>query len=291
MAGSLNSGHLKTERFSLYVPMHQMPTEELGKLLCGKTGNRVALAKHECRDVVEAYETFCFHQRWRDFASSWEEFRDEWFKCPQEWLDHVRDGLQILNGEGHSGDVTAEEAVAKSLEVKAQEISPVASVGAPKGNQNSKKEEENKRYVITFDYPKTQRGTSQDYLLARIKRDRPDIIPKIGENKEFKSARAAAIHCGIVKAQKKIYLSTPQKIAQKLKEQLQPYECVQLADVLSCHKPVLSATGLSYLNRAPVEAFQLNFISLAEKATFPTLKHRGKCPDIFINCVACHLIK
>ena len=43
-----------------------------------------------------------------------------------------------------------------------------------------------------------RQGTSQTYLIRRLKRDRPDIAERLARG-EFKSARAAAIEAGIIK--------------------------------------------------------------------------------------------
>lgn len=44
----------------------------------------------------------------------------------------------------------------------------------------------------------TQHGTSAEYLLRRLQRDRPDLVEKVARG-EIRSARAAAIEAGIVK--------------------------------------------------------------------------------------------
>lgn len=44
----------------------------------------------------------------------------------------------------------------------------------------------------------TQRGTGAEYLLRRLKRDRPDLVHRVAVG-EIRSARAAAIEAGIVK--------------------------------------------------------------------------------------------
>jgi transcriptional regulator with XRE-family HTH domain len=54
--------------------------------------------------------------------------------------------------------------------------------------------------TIIDNMPKTDsRGTSQDYLIRKIKTESPELVPEIGKGKKFKSARAAAIAAGIVK--------------------------------------------------------------------------------------------
>jgi hypothetical protein len=52
---------------------------------------------------------------------------------------------------------------------------------------------------ITFSVSDTGKGTSVEYLVRRLKRDRPDIAIALGRG-EYRSARAAAIAAGIVMA-------------------------------------------------------------------------------------------
>ncbi|CAA9272120.1 hypothetical protein AVDCRST_MAG92-3020 [uncultured Coleofasciculus sp.] len=110
----------------------------------------------------------------------------------------------------------------KSLEAKAQEVEELHSLGNATGNNQYSKKEETLQRKHSSLTPKPQYGNSQDYLLSRIKRDFPEVIPRIREMKEFTSARAAAIHCGILKKRQHIYVSTPGKMAAKLKEALEP---------------------------------------------------------------------
>lgn len=63
----------------------------------------------------------------------------------------------------------------------------------------------------------TDGGTSQSYLIGRLKRDHPEVLDKIGKGKEFKSARAAAIAMGILKDRPMIAVPCePSKLAANL---------------------------------------------------------------------------
>ena len=65
--------------------------------------------------------------------------------------------------------------------------------------------------------PIEDRGTSQDYLLRRIRTEAPELLDDIGKGKAHKSARSAAIAAGIIKPKKQITLGDdPAKIAAKL---------------------------------------------------------------------------
>jgi len=58
--------------------------------------------------------------------------------------------------------------------------------------------------------------------------DRPDIIDQIGETKEFKSARSAGIYCGVIKEKKTMTISIPEKMAQRLVDELDPESFIEL---------------------------------------------------------------
>lgn len=89
--------------------------------------------------------------------------------------------------------------VADNLAVKLQleMIEPLKEVGAPIGNTNNSKVKGN-NVTIDLDQSKSSRGNNVDYLLARLKRDRPDLIEKLTSG-ELKSPRQAALEAGIVK--------------------------------------------------------------------------------------------
>ena len=76
-------------------------------------------------------------------------------------------------------------------------------------------------------------GTSRDYLLRRIARDRPDLLPDIGPDKRLKSARAAAIEAGIIIPFPSLQLKDPAPTAQKLLAKKGKAWCLQLLEELS----------------------------------------------------------
>ena len=79
----------------------------------------------------------------------------------------------------------------------------------------------------------TSLGNSQDYLLRRIARDRPELLNDIGKSKRFKSARAAAIEAGIIKDIPSIQLKDPGPTAQKLLAKKGQAWCLDLMEELS----------------------------------------------------------
>ena len=79
-------------------------------------------------------------------------------------------------------------------------------------------------------------GTSQEYLLRRIKTVKPELLDEIGKDKRFKSVRAAAIEAGVVKRSFSIQIredSTPQQIADRLAKKLTPEQLSELATALA----------------------------------------------------------
>ena len=92
--------------------------------------------------------------------------------------------MRVLHAHGHDGAVPLQLAITQA---KAQ---PLAAHGRP-----TTEEQELKGDHITF-----KRGTTgAAYLLRRLARDAPEVLDQIGPDKEFKSARAAAIEAGIIK--------------------------------------------------------------------------------------------
>ena len=87
------------------------------------------------------------------------------------------------------------KADALSIKLQLDCVEPLKSVG---GNNNPEgKNQHNKELgqvdIINLSKPKkTQGGNSTDYLLAKIKRDRPDIAQRLADG-GFKSVRHAAI--------------------------------------------------------------------------------------------------
>jgi hypothetical protein len=79
----------------------------------------------------------------------------------------------------------------------------------------------------------TRQDRGQAYLLRRIARDQPDLLSEIGQNKRFKSARAAAIEAGIITPFPSLQLKDPAPTAQKLLDKKGHAWCLALLDELS----------------------------------------------------------
>ena len=83
--------------------------------------------------------------------------------------------------------------------------------------------------------PPIKKGNSREYLARRLARDNPDLLDEIGEGKQFKSVRQAAIYAGIVKPKTILRFdpdeSGPQ-IAEKLRMKLTDDQLKELRESL-----------------------------------------------------------
>jgi hypothetical protein len=77
------------------------------------------------------------------------------------------------------------------------------------------------------------RGNSQDYLLRRIARDKPELLGEIGKDKRLKNARSAAIEAGIITPFPSIALKDPAHAAQRMLDRKGKEWCLQLLEELS----------------------------------------------------------
>jgi hypothetical protein len=86
---------------------------------------------------------------------------------------------------------------------------------------------------LSYDNIIARQGTSREYLLGRIARDRPEFLDEIGPGKRFKSARAAAIEAGIITPFPSLQLKKPAPTAQKLLAKKGKEWCLELLEELS----------------------------------------------------------
>jgi hypothetical protein len=78
-----------------------------------------------------------------------------------------------------------------------------------------------------------QRGTSQEYVVCRLKREAPELAAALARG-EFSSARAAGIAAGFIKpSPPSLQLKDPAPTARKLLEKQGPDWCLQLMEELS----------------------------------------------------------
>ena len=80
----------------------------------------------------------------------------------------------------------------------------------------------------------TSKDRGQAYLLRRLARDAPEVLDQIGPDKEFKSARAAAIEAGIIKPVPTVRLVADMAVvAGKLCQHLTLEQRIELIDLLA----------------------------------------------------------
>jgi hypothetical protein len=91
--------------------------------------------------------------------------------------------------------------------------------------------------TVTNNTPRSNdRGTSQDYLLRRVADKAPELLPEIGKDKKFKSARSAAIAAGIIKPKISFQVSPEESgasIASKLYQKLSKDQLIELTTQLT----------------------------------------------------------
>jgi|GEM_PF-2849626 len=136
-------------------------------------------------------------------------------------------------GLGYDVDaITAVIDERKSAQTRAQSPKPLKSHG---GDRRS----DNQSHNVTL----KSRGNSSDYLIAVLGRDHPDILKRLQAG-EFKSARAAAIAAGIVKAGP-VIPRDPQKLATAIIEHYSTDEARALVDAVSARFGINTVRALN----------------------------------------------
>ena len=174
-------------------------------------------ADSDCRGLALAVRELNRDGFWQRLFPDWETCCLALFKRPAAWVEQVVEGVRVLHAHGHDGAVPLQLAITQA---KAQ---PLAAHGT-----NQHREED-----ITKSSP-PQLGNSQAYLLRRLARDAPEVLDQIGPDKEFKSARAAAIEAGIIKPVPTVRLVADMAVvAGKLCQHLTLEQRIELIDLLA----------------------------------------------------------
>ena len=121
--------------------------------------------KCDCTRVVEFCEEWQGAQLYQPFAPTWDAFCREVLQVEPAWIDKICQGVGRLREQGHQGPVP------RTLAERATEIIPLAKHGT---NQYTTQETELQTGVDNIN-SSLKGGTSSSYLLARLKRDHPDI--------------------------------------------------------------------------------------------------------------------
>jgi len=174
-------------------------------------------ADSDCRGLALAVRELNRDGFWQRLFPDWETCCLALFKRPAAWVEQVVEGVRVLHAHGHDGAVPLQLAITQA---KAQ---PLAAHGA---NQHSEPD-------LIIEGP-TSYGTGQSYLLRRLARDAPEVLDQIGPDKEFKSARAAAIKAGIIKPVPTVRLVADMAaVAGKLCQHLTLEQRIELIDLLA----------------------------------------------------------
>jgi hypothetical protein len=142
--------------------------------------------------------------------------------------------LRQYRDDARGGPIALEQAASRASMAKHLGETPTVEVKPKGGNYNpdgiggrASKQKDCLCYHDNIDNKAAEyveRGTSSEYLAARIARDRPDIQEKMKQG-QYPSVRAAAIDAGIVKPRVKIEWkadATPEMIAAAIRKKVPP---------------------------------------------------------------------
>ena len=210
-----------------FMESSEVPASELPKRLKTMQEYLIDAVEYDCRHFAKNIAEWRDENLWQHFSESWDSFLNEHIKQPQEWIDHICEGVQLLD---NSQPIKAQDAVsaakARAMEL-AKESEPIAAHGGDRDTKESKQGYRDNLASI--------RGTSPEYLTARIARDRPDILQKMQQG-EYPSVRAAAIDAGIVKPRQRFevgHSTKPENLAKSLIDKCDRAFVVQLAATLT----------------------------------------------------------
>lgn len=162
--------------------------ESLARWISFRFRSARELLEQDCRNFYECLQETLEEDCWRVLADDWKEFCSNWIKMDSETVNHLIEGMQRI---GITEAVPVERAVSVGRMTAAERAE-----SAPERPKQGERTDLERRDNIT----KLERGTSANYLAARIKRDRPDIHERILNN-EFPSIYAAGREAGIVPKQ------------------------------------------------------------------------------------------
>jgi hypothetical protein len=220
-----------------FAEAHEAPPEELPKELQTLQKFVIDAVEYDCRNFAKQISIWKDNKLYLHFEPTWEDFISKHIKQPIEWVDHMLNGLEILNSRPtpiNATDWIAESKSAPANLAKQLGESPTIEVKPKGGNYNpdgrkgkQKDESKNLSYYNNLDSLESDsadRGDSPEYLAARIARDRPDIQTKMKQG-EYPSVRAAAVDAGIVKPRIQVTWkdgATPEQIATAILKKVSP---------------------------------------------------------------------
>lgn len=225
--------HLKTEvvEFDWQKDLAELEGEALKNEAKRRLAAAASSAERECSWLADRVSEIQQGDLWKSLADSWESLCSEYFGRPREFVDSVVAGVSALRARGHTGPITAAEAIAavpkadthggkrdgagRKAADAISEIDPAVVHGGSNQGEN-------------FPLKKERKTGSQspERIIARLKRD-AETNPKAQALLDTLeagdiSARAAAIEMGWVKP------PDPARIVEKQREKLAPDEQVRI---------------------------------------------------------------
>ena len=158
---------------------------------------------------------------WRKIAPTWDEFCMEAFGHPSWYVDMIREGVALLdNGDGKPVPV---EASIRAVEERRKKVVAEKAKMIPELDINGRR-----RKPVSSELPRglipssssswlprgSGESTNSEYLVARIKRDRPDIADRMVKG-EFSSVNEAARQAGIT-VRPTVKLGDPKTVASSI---------------------------------------------------------------------------
>lgn len=208
--------HLKTEviEFDWQKDLDELEGEALKKEAKRRLAGDAESAEWSCERLAERVAEIQQGDLWKSLADSWESLCAEYFGRPREFVDSVVAGVSALRERGHTGPITAKDAIAA--------VPKADTHGGKRGNQYTKEcQGEN------FPLAKERKTGSQspERIIARLKRD-AETDPKAAALLDSLeagdiSARGAALEMGWIKP------ADPIKTIEKQREKIAPDDQVR----------------------------------------------------------------
>lgn len=160
-------------------PDHEGQAKILSGILDGFT--------EDCRRFARVARTAQLDNLHHKFNLTWDEFCTTRLYASSDVVEAIIIGVEVIGEEMPVPVEVAQRAGQKAMELR-------ATAGNPTGhNQYTPKEE----FLYNKNSSKTEGGTSQAYLNARLRRDAPAMADAL-ERGEYNSVRAACIAAGII---------------------------------------------------------------------------------------------
>ena len=175
---------IEHERISYRNYFQNVPRDKWKELASCKAAEVRKLLFIDAKAAVSMLEEVHLSESFRDLGfDSFQSFMEHRFSMTIERINLIKAGLGIL-GDGQHTAATAEAEGRK-----------LASHGGDRRSQDAK--------AFQGSDVTTLKGRGRDYLLARLERDRPEVLAALRAG-QHKSVHAAALAAGIVKAPVKL---------------------------------------------------------------------------------------